>query len=187
MVTTGIGIGSGLVLIGELYTGVSGSAGEFGHLPVLAHGPPCTCGSRGCLEAMASLPAILRSLRDDGIQCRSITRALRLAREESGTGSRAREVFAAAAAALGRSLSGLGNLLNLEKIILSEEGVRAYQTFRSDVDSAWRAYAFSSVAQDCELVFDKVDQYLWARGAACLAIQELVNSRALLTSPGHHE
>lgn len=54
----GTGIGGGLVVGGQLHLGVGGTAGEFGHHIVDPHGPPCGCGSRGCLELYASGPAI---------------------------------------------------------------------------------------------------------------------------------
>jgi glucokinase len=54
LVTVGTGIGGGLVLDGRLYHGESGFAGELGHMIVDPDGDRCPCGSRGCLEAMAS-------------------------------------------------------------------------------------------------------------------------------------
>jgi glucokinase len=54
----GTGIGGGLVVKGRLHLGLGGTAGEFGHQVVDAHGPPCGCGGRGCLELYASGPAI---------------------------------------------------------------------------------------------------------------------------------
>lgn len=54
------GIGLGLILNHQLYTGRSGFAGEFGHTIVEAGGRPCPCGNRGCIEQYASEPAILR-------------------------------------------------------------------------------------------------------------------------------
>ena len=56
--TLGTGIGGGLILNGELYLGIGGAAGELGHISVDLNGPRCNCGSRGCIEAMASGPAI---------------------------------------------------------------------------------------------------------------------------------
>jgi predicted NBD/HSP70 family sugar kinase len=60
------GIGGGLVTAnGELYHGADGAAGDIGHVRV--HGAEdvlCTCGNYGCVEAIASLPAILRRLRE---------------------------------------------------------------------------------------------------------------------------
>jgi glucokinase len=56
--TLGTGIGGGLVIKGELYLGIGGAAGELGHVSVDFNGPRCNCGSRGCIEAFASGPAI---------------------------------------------------------------------------------------------------------------------------------
>jgi predicted NBD/HSP70 family sugar kinase len=54
----GTGLASGLVLDGELRRGVSGAAGEIGHIPVDPLGPECPCGQRGCLERFASGKAL---------------------------------------------------------------------------------------------------------------------------------
>jgi glucokinase len=56
----GTGIAAGIVLDGKLWRGASGMAGEIGHIVVRPDGPECACGMRGCLEAVASGPAILR-------------------------------------------------------------------------------------------------------------------------------
>ncbi|WP_168734890.1 ROK family protein [Deinococcus sp. KSM4-11] len=52
--TLSTGIGGGVILDGQLYTGKAGNAGELGHLQVDVRGEPCTCGGRGCLERYAS-------------------------------------------------------------------------------------------------------------------------------------
>lgn len=57
-IAIGTGIGGGLVIGGQLHLGLDGTAGEIGHQMIDPHGPPCGCGSRGCLEAFASGPAI---------------------------------------------------------------------------------------------------------------------------------
>lgn len=54
----GTGIGGGMVINGQLHLGLDGTAGEVGHQIIDPYGPPCGCGSRGCLEAFASGPAI---------------------------------------------------------------------------------------------------------------------------------
>lgn len=56
--TLGTGIGGGVVLDGEVYHGASDAAGEVGHMSVDFDGRSCPCGSRGCVEAYASGPAI---------------------------------------------------------------------------------------------------------------------------------
>jgi glucokinase-like ROK family protein len=54
----GTGIGAGLLLEGQIYHGVTGSAGEIGHLTIEENGPLCACGNHGCLEAIAGGRAI---------------------------------------------------------------------------------------------------------------------------------
>lgn len=54
----GTGIGGGVVVEGRLQLGPLGAAGELGHQTILPDGPACTCGSRGCLETLASGPAL---------------------------------------------------------------------------------------------------------------------------------
>lgn len=54
----GTGIGCGILLDGQIYHGVLGTAGEIGHVTISEDGPPCTCGNYGCLEAMAGGRAI---------------------------------------------------------------------------------------------------------------------------------
>ena len=55
----GYGVGCGFVFNGEIYSGSSGTAGEFGHMIVEQNGPPCACGNYGCLESLASSYAIV--------------------------------------------------------------------------------------------------------------------------------
>jgi glucokinase len=59
----GTGIGGGIILDGELYRGQRYTAGEVGHTILLADGPLCGCGRRGCAEALASRTAIEREIR----------------------------------------------------------------------------------------------------------------------------
>ena len=54
----GTGIGGGLVINGQLHLGIGGTGGELGHMTIDYSGPTCGCGSKGCLEAFASGPAI---------------------------------------------------------------------------------------------------------------------------------
>ena len=60
-VTVSTGVGGGLVIQDELVRGLDDSAGEIGHMTIDPHGPACNCGSRGCLEAMASGTAIMQA------------------------------------------------------------------------------------------------------------------------------
>jgi glucokinase len=61
-VFVGTGIGGGIVEDGKLYRGACGTAGELGHMTVVAGGRLCPCGSRGCLEAYASRTAMTHAI-----------------------------------------------------------------------------------------------------------------------------
>ena len=54
----GTGVGGGVVIDGRLRLGPIGAAGEIGHQTLLPNGPQCGCGNRGCLETLASGPAL---------------------------------------------------------------------------------------------------------------------------------
>jgi len=62
MITLGTGLGSGLVVNGDIIYGHDGFAGELGHVLVYDHGRQCGCGKRGCLEAYASATGIKRTV-----------------------------------------------------------------------------------------------------------------------------
>lgn len=57
-----VGIGSGIIINGNMYTGAFGMAGEIGHISIDMNGPKCKCGNRGCLELMASIPALIQKV-----------------------------------------------------------------------------------------------------------------------------
>ena len=62
-ISIGTGIGAGILIGGEVYRGFNQTAGEIGHMVVEFSGPKCECGTRGCLEAVASRTAIEREIR----------------------------------------------------------------------------------------------------------------------------
>ncbi len=63
-VKVGSGVGAGFIFNGEIYRGAQGYAGEIGHITLVKDGPLCSCGNRGCLEALAGGKAIARQMQD---------------------------------------------------------------------------------------------------------------------------
>jgi glucokinase len=122
----GTGISAGLVLQGQLYRGVHGMAGEVGHSSLDPHGPRCSCGGRGCLEMLASGPAIAR-MAQAALAAGTPTSLRQLAAPVT-----AAEVYAAAAAgdavalaiaeqvgqSLGRAIYNLALSYDVERIIV---------------------------------------------------------------------
>jgi glucokinase len=141
MLTLGTGVGGGVVLNGQVWHGMTGMAGELGHLNVDPNGPPCNCGSRGCLEQLASATAVKRM----AIEAIATGKAPELARamnEDPEFSSKvvhqmamqgdepAREIFRRVGDALGVALAGVINIFNLPMYVIG-----------GGVSSAWDAFA----------------------------------------------
>jgi glucokinase len=115
-VAIGTGIGAAIVAGGRPFRGAHGRAGELGHTVVEPDGPPCACGGRGCLEAVASAAAIERAYAEagaaDGASAREVA-ALARAHDPA-----ARAVWDRAARALGVALADAVALLDPALIVL---------------------------------------------------------------------
>ncbi|HEY8491620.1 MAG TPA: ROK family protein [Dehalococcoidia bacterium] len=128
-VSVGTGIGAGIVVDGRIHRGAGGAAGEIGHAVVLPDGPRCACGLHGCLEALASGPAIAAaardaiahgrdsSLRPPGTDPVAIT-ASDVARAAAAGDPLAREVMARAAEHLAYALIFLARTLDPDRMVL---------------------------------------------------------------------
>lgn len=62
--TLGTGVGGGIILNGKVWSGFNGAGAEIGHQTLVFGGEPCTCGRRGCLEAYASVTALIRQTEE---------------------------------------------------------------------------------------------------------------------------
>ncbi|MFJ4277294.1 ROK family protein [Streptomyces massasporeus] len=173
VVTVGAGIGCGLVVHGRVVAGAHGVAGEIGHVTVDPAGPPCHCGNRGCVEAIAGDAAIVRQVREaTGLTVADTAEALALAhRGVAGV----REVYARAGAAIGRGIATVANLLGPERVIISGEGLAAHDLFAEQIRDAFGAAAFGSAAR-CDVQTRPLPFEQWARGAAATAIQSFIRA-----------
>ncbi|MEA5456698.1 ROK family transcriptional regulator [Sinomonas sp. JGH33] len=166
--TIGPGIGLGLVVEGVPYGGTRGLAGELGHIPLVPDGPVCRCGRRGCLEALAGDAAIAAAAGVDDVGA-----ALDAARTGSGAqAERARRAFAEAGAWVGRGLAIVANLTAPELIVLTGEGAAAYDLLGDSLAAAFEEHVLEGRDFLPRLKVDASDADIWARGAACLAIQQ---------------
>ena len=129
-VFVGTGIGGGLIVNGELFTGFNHTAGEIGHMIIVADGPKCGCGNKGCLEALASRTAIFRRIQaavkdgektvltdmlgDDLADMRSghLRKAIRRGDKLVG------KIIAEAAQHIGVGITNLVNVLGPEVVVL---------------------------------------------------------------------
>jgi predicted NBD/HSP70 family sugar kinase len=111
-----VGVGGGLIVDGQPFSGLAGYAGEVGHIPVNPAGSVCRCGSVGCWETEVGEPALLaRAGRPPGGGRAEVDAALRDA--EAGSPI-ALNAFSNVGRWLGVGLAGLVNVLNPELIVL---------------------------------------------------------------------
>ncbi len=141
MLTLGTGVGGAIVIDGKIWHGMTGMAGEFGHMTVDPEGPQCGCGNRGCLEQYASATAVVRMAREaiaageaPGL-CRSASSDVEFSAKEIYNfaiqgDEQARKIFRRVGRALGISLATMINGLNLEMYVIG-----------GGVSSAWDAFS----------------------------------------------
>ena len=158
-ITVSTGVGGGLVINGELYTGTAGTAGEIGHVPIGMTGPVCGQGHVGCLEGMASGTAIAArahhalqsgepsSLHDvEALDARAVEIAA-LAGD-----ALARRLFDEAGRALGRAIGGFINVLSPEVIALGGGLLGAGDLVFTPMRAAIPEIAFAEPLARCRIV-----------------------------------
>lgn len=148
--TMGTGIGAGLILEGRLYRGPRDLAGEVGHMTLLPDGPPCPCGKRGCLEALASGTAIGRVGRERFGE-EAVTAETVCARARLGDPT-AQKILVEAAFWMGLGLANLLQTLNLERIVLGTLAVHAADLLLNPIREAARAHCWPRVWEGVSIV-----------------------------------
>lgn len=115
------GVGGGLVVSGRLVSGALGFAGELGHVTADPAGAPCRCGKRGCLETIASVPAILAACRKRGVSVETLDDlAEAVAKGDPAVDVLLREV----GSTVGRVLGAAAMTLNPREVVIGGEIVR---------------------------------------------------------------
>ncbi|MCB0484572.1 MAG: ROK family protein [Flavobacteriaceae bacterium] len=109
------GVGGGLVLDGAPYGGRTGNAGHVGHVVVEVDGPDCSCGGRGCVEAIASGPHLVSWARSQGW---SGADAKVLATEAAEGNPLALKAFRRAARAIGAMIASVAAVCDLDLVVI---------------------------------------------------------------------
>lgn len=165
VLSVGQGVGAGLIVGGRLHHGRHGASGELGHCTVEVDGPPCRCGKRGCLEAIASVPAMLGHARELGLDVAELDELERVSHDDA----RAAAVLDRAGAALGLALTHLVNLTSPELVIVTGSGVRLGDRLAAALRDAFARHLMPMLPAPPELRLRHEDEAVWARGAAGLA------------------
>jgi glucokinase-like ROK family protein len=191
-IKVGTGIGCGLIVDGRIYRGQRGYAGEIGHLTIDENGPPCRCGSFGCLESMASAEAIVRraEMAMQAGQRTSLSRHRRLTATDIARAARERDalsqqLFEEAGRHIGVALAGLINLFNPGRVIV---GVGADETSELLLDPVQRtvgARAMAGALADTRIVPAQLRREAVAAGAVALVLDQTFRNPVTALAQGN--
>jgi glucokinase len=174
LVAIGTGIGGGLVLGGKVWRGVRGFAGEIGHVSIDPEGPPCPCGSRGCLEQYASGPAIVRAWKAGaGPRAGEGESPFDVARLARTGDSAALAAFEKAGRALGQALGGVVNLLDIEACIVGGGVADAGEVLLEPARRSLLRFAYPLLAKGFRVIPAELGNDAGLLGAAALAWERL--------------
>ncbi len=181
----GTGIGGGLIINGELFSGFGHTAGEIGHMVLEVNGPKCGCGNKGCLEALASRTAIFQQIKagiKDG-QKTLLTDMLGNDLDDLRSGDLRKairrgdkfvdRIVDGAAEYIGIATANLINILNPEVVVLGGGVIEALadEMMGVIVETA-QDYAMPGSMKGVEIVASKLGDNAGITGGAVLARRE---------------
>ncbi|HEX6468333.1 MAG TPA: ROK family protein [Streptosporangiaceae bacterium] len=164
------GVGGGLVLDGRVHAGPSGNAGHVGHLVVDFAGAACPCGSRGCLETIASGPAMVRWALDNGWSC-DMPDGAALALAARAGHPVAVAAFTRGARALAAAITSAVALCEVDRVVIGGSVAKSWGVLAPPLRKALRSYAGMGFVQRAEVVPARLGAAAGLIGAAALARQ----------------
>jgi glucokinase len=181
----GTGIGGGIIMNGELYSGFGHTAGEIGHMVLEINGPKCGCGNKGCFEALASRTAIFQHIKagvKDG-QKTLLTEMLGDDLEDLRSGDLRKairrgdkfvdRVIEEAAEYIGIATANLVNILNPEVVVLGGGVIEALaDEMMAVIIETAQDYAMPGAMKGVEIVASKLGDNAGITGGAVLARKE---------------
>jgi predicted NBD/HSP70 family sugar kinase len=178
------GVGAGIVIDGRLHRGVTGLAGELGHVRVRAEGAVCRCGNRGCLETVASTDAVLSLLRPTHGSELGIRGLVDLLHAGDAAALR---VVNDAGREIGRVIAGLCNVLSPSGVIVGGDlGVIAEQLL-TGIGEALDRHALPTVRAAIELRAGVLGERAEVLGALALVIGDTDRLRSAGLAALHGE
>lgn len=182
------GIGLGLVVGGDIYRGASSNVGEIGHMVLDVNGPPCWCGSRGCLEALAAPRRIIElAVATPGLAAElglrgepdTVRHDFTLVADAAVAGHEgANKIIEESAFYLSRALVSVTNLLDLDQIILAGPGFAVAGDIYRRV--AWQALEQLSFVRSIHPTAIELSRFTdnAALGAASLVLHNQLTARS---------
>src|SRR5215213_4347870 len=164
------GIGAGIIVEGRPYRGHRGTAGEIGHVVVDPQGPICRCGNRGCLETLASGPALLKLVHESRDRADlTVRQMIELARDgDAGC----RRAIVDAGQVVGRVVAGLVNLFSPEMVVIGGDLGEAGDLLLDPLREAVRRDALPAAATELKVVAGELGERANLLGALALVLMQ---------------
>ncbi|WP_291052864.1 ROK family protein [Herbiconiux sp.] len=168
------GIGAGIISDGTLRRGAKGGAGDVGHVFVQrAAGLACRCGKTGCLEALAGTPAIVRALRDDGLELETGAEVVDLVRQ--GNLDAARHVRESGRA-IGEMLNACVSILNPSIIVVGGQLAQSGESLLAGIREEVYSHSSPLATRDLQIAQSRSGSNAGILGAGILAIEHVLSA-----------
>ncbi len=188
----GNGVGAGIVINDKIYHGCNYAAGEIGHFVVDENGTLCSCGKKGCLESLVSLPAIeenvKKMLTDKMPQTQNSVLNTDIENVNIGSiceAARNGDVFAAeiirkAGRNVGYAIASLLTSLNPSRVIIGGEIINAGDIFFNEIRATIEKETLEVLYSPLEILPSHLGRYRAARGAVALVLSDFFKAENIL-------
>jgi predicted NBD/HSP70 family sugar kinase len=171
------GIGAGIISSGRLHRGAKGAAGDLGHVAAPHGGDAlCTCGNLGCLEAIASGPAIVKALRAEGIEATDSRGLVGLVRAGDVTAAHA---VRQAGRDIGEVLATCVSMLNPEVIVVGGILAQSAESLLAGVREVVYGRSLPLATGDLQIVAARTGDHAGVLGAATMVIQHVLSAEQI--------
>lgn len=179
------GVGLGIIINGEIFTGATGFAGEFSHIPLSNTNSLCSCGKRGCLEVEASLKSAIAQT-ELAIQQGEYSIYSTLIKIESNKNNALIEAakigdqlvinnIGRIGFMIGKGISTLLHILNPNKVIISGRGAEVGHILGPQIQNAINEFSIPRIAKMTEIEISELHKTAQQKGTAALVVEHYIN------------
>lgn len=193
-INIGVGVGSGIFTHGKIYRGIGGIAGEFGHMTIDERGPRCNCGNYGCLETLASGPAIARRARqalEEGVVSlieklaggnpENITPEIIVRAAKEGD-KLAFNIMEKTGEYLGIGIANMVNIFNPQLVVIGAGVAQAGDILLEPLKRTVKARALELSSSMVDIKVSKLGDNAGALGAAILVLKDIFQKEKTLNN-----
>lgn len=178
-VSAGIGIGVGIIINGELFTGAHGFSGEMGHSTIVVNGKKCSCGSEGCWERYASEKALLEEVEKRNIlDSKQVSIEKLIDAAESGN-ENVIEIFYEIGKYLAVGINNIINTFNPEQVIIGNRLSMLRKWIDKPLQEYIKAHTTQYLQEDLSIRFSALNKHSVPIGVSAISIENFLKTRII--------